>query len=71
MLDALTEAEIQAYQSQGFILRRSVFSRVEIEQFNAAIDRLAAAVIAQSHEGQEYRIDGRRFVDLDKPNLTV
>ena len=53
MLDALTEAEIQAYQSQGFILRRSVFSRVEIEQFNAAIDRLAAAVIAQSHEGQE------------------
>ena len=30
MLDALTEAEIQAYQSQGFILRRSVFSRVEL-----------------------------------------
>ena len=55
MLDALTETEIQAYQSQGFILRRGVFSRVEIEQFNAAIDRLAADVIAQSHEGQEYR----------------
>ncbi len=69
MLDALTEAEIQAYQSQGFILRRSVFSRVEIEQFNAAIDRLAADVIAQSHEGQEYRIDGRRFVDLDNQTL--
>ncbi|MDA7718307.1 phytanoyl-CoA dioxygenase family protein [Pseudomonadales bacterium] len=69
MLDALTEAEIQAYQSQGFILRRSVFSRVEIEQFNAAIDRLAAAVIAQSHEGQEYRLDGRRFVDLDSQTL--
>ena len=69
MLDALTETEIQAYQSQGFILRRSVFSRVEIEQLNAAIDRLVAAVIAQSHEGQEYRIDGRRFVDLDNQTL--
>jgi hypothetical protein len=67
--EALTDVEMQAYRSQGYILRRAVFSRVEIEQLNAVIDPLAAAAVARSHEGHEYRIDGRRFVDLGDQTL--
>ncbi len=67
--DTLTEVELQAYQTHGFVLRRKVFLKGEIEQLNSAIDLLASAVIAQSHEGHEYRIDGRRFVDLNDQTL--
>ncbi len=67
--EALTQIELQAYQTRGFILRRAVFSSAEVARLNAIIDPLEAAVVAQSHLGREYRIDGRRFVDLKDQTL--
>ena len=69
MPEALTEVELQSFETQGYILRRGVFSSEEIEQLNAVIDLLASAVVARSHEGHEYHIDGRRFVDLNDQTL--
>jgi len=64
MSHALTPAERRQYQDDGFFIRRSVLTEVEIEVLRTAAEQTAAAATAGCAAGQTYVLDGKRFVDF-------
>ena len=71
----LTDAERARYEEDGFFARESVFDPADLERLRAAAERVAAsakrAALAKSRaverdeasEGDDYRIDGNRYVE--------
>lgn len=71
----LTERERARYEEDGFFARESVFAPADLERLRSAAERVAAgakrAALAKSRaveraeasEGDDYRIDGNRYVE--------
>lgn len=71
----LTDHERKRYEEDGFFARESVFGPADIERFRAAAERVAAnakrAALAKSEAveraeasaGDDYRVDGHRYVE--------
>jgi len=67
--NCLSDVELSTYQSEGFLIRESVFSPAELESFRAASERACEAARDQSSQGKTYILDNKRFVDIG--HLTV
>jgi hypothetical protein len=67
--NCLSDAELSLYQSEGFLIRESVFSLEELESFRIAAERACEAARHQSSQGKTYILDDKRFVDIG--HLTV
>jgi ectoine hydroxylase-related dioxygenase (phytanoyl-CoA dioxygenase family) len=59
----LSGDEMAAYAADGFLIRREVFSRGEVEELRNAVERAAARALELCADGRTYHLDGRRFVD--------
>jgi len=66
---ALSGAEEAAYRTDGFFIRAAVFSEAEIEALGLAVEAVVARASAAGGSGEDYRIDGNRYVEL--PDQTV
>jgi len=62
--NCLSDIELSTYQSEGFLIRESVFSLVELESFRIAAERACEAARNQSTQGKTYILDNKRFVDI-------
>lgn len=62
---SFTAEEVQRYESDGFILRESVFSESEIDALCEATEVAVRRAKKLSEQGQTYFLDGKRFVDTD------
>ena len=72
---ALTEEERRRYADDGFFARERVFGEADLERLRSAAERVAAAAKqaalakadavsrAEAAEGDDYRIDGNRYVE--------
>ena len=60
----LTGTEQRDYSTDGYLVRRSVFSEKEIDQLRDAVECAATRALALSREGKTYWLDGKRFVDI-------
>jgi hypothetical protein len=76
---ALSASEVSTYQRDGFLVRRSVFSRDELKDLQLAAEHAAATVTKLTTSGrdtgtydddrphmpiQSYELDGKRFRDI-------
>ena len=64
VLHALAPAELDRYRAEGYLIRRDVFSRVEVGRLRDAAEATVAAAAAHSRSGRFYVLDGKRFVDV-------
>ena len=62
----LSAAELEAYWENGFLVRRQVFHKQEVNAFRAAADAAAqtAKVMAASADARRYVLDGNSFADI-------
>jgi ectoine hydroxylase-related dioxygenase (phytanoyl-CoA dioxygenase family) len=65
----LTDAERESYAADGFFVRKAVFSEPEIDALRAAVEEIVARADEASAAGENYHIDGNRYVEI--PNQTV
>ena len=61
----LTSVEESFYLTNGFLVRENIFSKSEVFKINKALERAASKALHLSKKGTVYRLDGKRFVDLD------
>jgi len=66
---ALSPAELKHYQQNGYLVRQNTFSSAELTRLHAALERACAVALQQAPTGQEYFLDGKRFVDLGRCTL--
>ena len=59
----MTGDELQRYQTEGYLIRESVFSANEVATLQAAAERAVARAKSLSDAGHSYILDGKRFVD--------
>ena len=59
----VTVDERRAYQDDGFFVREAAFSEPELRELRAAAERVVEHAEATSDLGEDYRIDGNRYVD--------
>lgn len=62
---SLTSEEARRYESDGFLIRRSVFGRSEIDELREAAELAVHQAKKLSEVGETYFLDGKRFVDID------
>lgn len=65
----LTEAERQAYATDGFFVRKAVFAEAELDALRNAVEEIVARADEASANGENYHIDGNRYVEI--PSQTV
>lgn len=65
MSHSLSDDEIHQYQSDGFLVRESVFSPEEIAELGDAVEQAVERALVLINQGQTYLLDGKRFVDAD------
>jgi len=65
----LSEAERLAYEVDGFFIRASQLAEPEIDALRGAVEEVVARAEAASTDGESYRIDGNRYVEI--PGQTV
>jgi phytanoyl-CoA hydroxylase len=74
-VQALNEAELDAYLQHGFVIRQGLFNEAECDDMRAAADAAELKALARIHSDadtgsiNEYWLDGNRFVDID--HITV
>lgn len=61
---SLSDAELQSYRRDGFLIRRSVFSQREVESLQQAAENAARSAHSSCTDGRTYILDGKRFVDV-------
>ena len=65
----LSPAEQQQWDQDGYFLRTGQFTDTELAAFRSAAERAAGQACARTHEGREYQLDGKRFVDVGPATL--
>lgn len=60
----LSEAELESYRAEGFLMRESVYDSSEIESLRLASDRACQAALDLTPLGKTYFLDQKRFVDI-------
>jgi len=64
MFGQITSQERQAWQRDGYFVRRGAFQPSELTPLHAAVERVAGrAALASEAEGESYRVDGNRYHD--------
>ncbi len=61
----LSGAEKERYHRDGYLVRPSQFTEVELERLRDGAERAAALAVQRSQAGRTYLLDGKRFVDID------
>jgi len=61
----LTGSEHRDYRSDGFLVRRRVFSPGEVDELRGAVEGAADLALELSRDGDTYWLDNKRFVDRD------
>ncbi len=62
----LSDAEMQHWQSEGFLIRRQVFTGEHLARLQQAVERAAAKAYDLVPDGKTYHLDGKRFVDINQ-----
>lgn len=62
--NAFSEAELDAYRRDGYLVRSNVFSTCEVSQFISAAASVSSLAKELVTEGKTYFLDGNRFVDV-------
>ncbi|XOV85140.1 MAG: phytanoyl-CoA dioxygenase family protein [bacterium] len=65
----LTDVHLRNYRRDGFLVRRNMFTTSQVSQLREAVERACANASQQASRGQEYFLDGKRFVDVDSCTL--
>ena len=60
----LSEAELEAYQADGFLIRESVYDPQQLEDLRLASERACQTARDLSSTGKTYFLDQKRFVDI-------
>jgi hypothetical protein len=64
-----SDAQLQQYQQDGYLVRANAFSASEVKQLHNALERACASALKQAPTGHEYFLDGKRFVDIGQCTL--
>lgn len=64
-----SDAQLQQYQQDGYLVRANAFSASEVEHLHNALERACANALKQAPAGHEYFLDGKRFVDVGRSTL--
>jgi hypothetical protein len=59
----LSELEQRNYAADGFLIRASAFTPMEVETLRDAVERAALRAMQLAESGATYVLDGKRFVD--------
>jgi ectoine hydroxylase-related dioxygenase (phytanoyl-CoA dioxygenase family) len=61
---SLQSCEKKHYLEEGYLIRKNIFKFEEVLLMNKALERATSKALALSDEGQNYYLDGKRFVDF-------
>lgn len=61
---SLSKTELEQYEQDGFLIRKSVFTVDEIDCLRVAAEAACEKAVSMCDEGKTYILDGKRFVDV-------